>query len=313
MGVREIRTDDGVKSMEKEFNLKSKNRTAADVISSIIFWAFWVLLIVYAISMLVLPLYMLNTSLKADDLECVYNPFGLPKEFTWSNFKEIFVIFDEKMEISVAGMFWVSILTSGLKPFLAVFFTTLFAYVEAKYQFFGKKFFFNLGIVLMILPIVGNLPSAMQINKALGVYDNLALNILTSPSGCFYGTNFLLMYGAFKVIPWDYAEAAFIDGANDYTVLFKIYLRMVLPQAVVLFVLGFMGTWNDYSTYLIWLPSTPNISYGMYLFYQKANAYRVSLPELMAGFTVVMIPTIVLYCCTQKIINSKFVIGGLKG
>ncbi len=313
MGVREIRTDDGVKSMEKEFNLKPKNRTAADVISSIIFRAFWVLLIVYAISMLVLPLYMLNTSLKADDLECVYNPFGLPKEFTWSNFKEIFVIFDEKMEISVAGMFWVSILTSVLKPFLGVLFTTLFAYVEAKYQFFGKKFFFNLGIVLMILPIVGNLPSAMQINKALGVYDNLVLNILTSPSGCFYGTNFLLMYGAFKVIPWDYAEAAFIDGANDYTVLFKIYLRMVLPQAVVLFVLGFMGTWNDYSTYLIWLPSTPNISYGMYLFYQKANAYRVSLPELMAGFTVVMIPTIVLYCCTQKIINSKFVIGGLKG
>ena len=82
MGVREIRTDYGVRSMEKEFNLKPKNRTAADVISSIIFRVLWVILIIYAVSMLVLPLYMLNTSLKADDLECVYNPFGLPKVFT---------------------------------------------------------------------------------------------------------------------------------------------------------------------------------------------------------------------------------------
>lgn len=293
--------------------MKYESRSAADIVSLVVFWALWIILIIYAVSMLVLPLYMLNTSLKADNLECVKNPLGLPKHVTWSNYREIFVIFDEKMEVSIAGMIGVSVSTSVLKPFLSVFFTTMFAYVEAKYEFFGKKFFFNLGIVLMILPIVGNLPSAMQVNKALGVYDNLFMNIITSPVGCFYGTNFLLMYGAFKVIPWDYAEAAFIDGAGHYTVLFKIYLRMALPQAVVLFVLGFMGTWNDYSTYLIWLPSTPNISYGMYMFYQKANAYRVSLPELMAGFTIVMIPTVLIYCATQRIINSKFAIGGLKG
>lgn len=299
--------------MEKTCKKKLNIHSAGDAISAVLYAILWVVLIVYAVSMLVLPLYMINTSLKADNLECIYNPFGLPDSPTWSNFKEIFVIFDERMEVSVAEMFAVSILTSVCKPFLAIFFTTLFAYVEAKYDFFGKKFLFNLGIVLMILPIVGSLPSAMQVNKALGVYDNLFLNIITSPSGCFYGTNFLLMYGAFKVIPWDYAEAAYIDGANDYTVLFSIYMRMVLPQAVVLFVLSFMGVWNDYNTYIIWLPSTPNISYGMYLFYQRANSYRVSLPELMAGFTMVMLPTVILYCGTQKIITSKFVVGGLKG
>lgn len=293
--------------------MKYKSHTATDAASAVVYWILWGLMLILSISMLILPLYMINTSLKLDNLECVMNPFGLPESPNFANFEKIFIIFEEKMEVSVGGMFAVSILTSVFKPLLSVFFTTLFAYVEAKYDFVGKKFWFNLGIVIMILPIVGSLPSAMQVSKALRVYDNLFLNIITSPSGCFYGTNFLLMYGAFKVIPWDYAEAAFIDGAGHGTVLFKIYLRMVLPQAVVLFVLGFMGSWNDYSTYLIWLPSTPNISYGMYVFYQKASAYRVSLPELMAGFTVVMIPTIVLYCCTQKIIKSKFAIGGLKG
>ena len=112
---------------------------------------------------------------------------------------------------------------------------------------------------------------------------------------------------------WTYAEAAQIDGAGRYRIFFDFYLRMAMPQAVVLMVLGFMGTWNDYSTYLVWLPSTTNISYGMYLFNLRAGAYRVSLPELMAGFTMVTIPTIILYACTQKIINRKFMVGGLKG
>ena len=165
----------------------------------------------------------------------------------------------------------------------------------------------------MIIPIVGNLPSAMQVNKALGVYDNLFLNIIFSPNGCFYGVNFLLMYGAFKALPWDYAESMFIDGGGHYTVLFKIYFPMILPQFVTLFVLGFMGTWNDYQTNMIWLPSYPNIAYGMYLFNQRATAFRVSLPQLMSGFTLIMIPTAILYISTQKIITSKFMVGGLKG
>ena len=84
---------------------------------------------------------------------------------------------------------------------------------NGEYEFIGRKFYFSLGIVIMILPIVGSMPSAMQINKALGVYDNLFLNIITSPVGCFSGTNFLLMYGAFKSLPWDYAEAANLPRA----------------------------------------------------------------------------------------------------
>ena len=137
--------------------------TPMDVFAKIVYWVLWGVLIIYALSMLVLPLYMLLTSLKADNLECLYNPFGLPAKLNWSNFSEIFVIFDEKLEVSVGSMFAVSILTSVLKPLLGTFFTACFAYVEAKYEFIGRRFFFALGIIIMILPIVGSMPSAMQI------------------------------------------------------------------------------------------------------------------------------------------------------
>ncbi len=290
-----------------------KQFTWVDVLAKAIFWLTWILLLALVVSLLILPIYMFLTSLKADNVECVLNPMGFPKEWKFENYSKILEVFDERMDYSIDSMFFVSIVTSGIKPLLGTLVACIWGYVEAKYDFVGRKFFFSLGIVLMILPIVGATASAMQLQKALGIYDNLFMHILTCCSGGFYGTNFLLMYGAFKAIPWDYAEAAQIDGANPYTIFFSLYLRMVLPQAVVLYVLGFMANWNDYSLYLVWLPSYPNISYGMYLFNQRANAFRVSLPQLMAGFCIVMIPIIIIYLSTQKIIMSKFAIGGLKG
>lgn len=284
-----------------------------DVIAKIIQTILWALLVIYCLSLLVLPIYMLLTAFKLDNIECVTTPFGFPQKPRLENFGVIFKIIEEKMEFSILSMASISIIMSTVKPAIAILFTVFFAYVEAKYEFVGKKFLFSFGIVIMIIPIVGNLASAMQIQKAIGMYDNVFMNIILSPVGCFYGTNFLLFYAAFKQMPWDYAESVFIDGGSNYTALFRIYFPMILPTALSIFVLAFMGAWNDYGTYMVWLPHHPNIAYGMYLFYRKANQFRVSLPELMAGFTVVMIPTIVLYLLTHNIITSKIFVGGLKG
>ena len=308
-----------------QYNSNNKSqREIKDIISKVIQIALNILLIVYCISLLILPLFMLLTSFKADSLECVHNPFGLPGmnfkypeystiDFHFENYPKILEIMNEKLSVPIGTMFVNGLLMAILPGALSLFFTALFAYVEAKYDFVGKKFFFNLGIALMIIPIVGNLASAMQLRKFLHVYNNMFMHIITSPVGCFYGMNFLLLYAAFKGMPWDYAESVFIDGGNNYTVLFKIYLPMIMPTLVSLFLLSFMGAWNDYSTYLVWLPDYPNVAYGMYRFTQDADKYLVDLPVLMAGFTLVMIPTIVLYFFTHNTIQSKMMVGGLKG
>ena len=301
--------------MKNNSNRKSQ-REVKDAISKVIQIALNVLLIAYCISLLILPLFMLLTSFKADSLECVHNPFGLPGmnfkypeystiEFHFENYPKILEIMNEKLSVSISTMFGNGLLMAILPGALGLFFTALFAYVEAKYDFVGRKFFFNFGIALMIIPIVGNLASAMQLRKVLHVYNNMFMHIVTSPVGCFYGMNFLLLYAAFKGMPWAYAESVFIDGGNNYTVLFRIYLPMIMPTLVSLFLLSFMGAWNDYSTYLVWLPDYPNVAYGMYRFTQDADKYLVDLPVLMAGFTLVMIPTIVLYFFTHNTIQSK--------
>ena len=296
--------------------VKEKPRVM-DMIGKALHWIMWGILVVYCVTLFVLPIWMILTSFK-DPIEYATNTFGLPTTISFENYKSVFnklkIAIDDYTEYNMFHMFGFSLIYSLGSSFVNVFLTTCMAYVLSKYKFFGRNFIYNLGIVVMIVPIIGSLPSAMMVKDAMNIYDNMFLHILTSPATCFSGMNFLLLYGAFKSIPWDYAEAVFIDGGNDYTAFFKMYLPMILPTDMVIFVLSFLGSWNDYQTFMIWLPSTPNLAYGLYMFQGiSRKLYKASTVEIMAGFSLVIIPTVILYVSSQKLILSKFTVGGLKG
>ena len=297
------------------YNRKEKIR---EVFDKTFKWILWFFIIIYCFSLIVLPIWMILTAFK-DPLEFATNQFGFPRSLNFNNFVGVF----EKLEIKILntgrtynifGMAGISILYSFGSTAWSVIWTTLMAYVLAKYKFVGSRTIYTVGIIIMIVPIIGSGPSAMMIKRQLGIYDNLLLSILTSPSTCFSGLSFLLLYGAFKSLPWDYAEAVFVDGGGHWSAFLKMYLPMALPTMVVIFVLGFLATWNDYESFMIWFPSTPNLAYGLYLFQGKSRAlYKSSMTEIMAGFTIVIIPTVALYLSSQKLILSKFTVGGLKG
>ena len=298
-------------------NIVKERPRVTDIISKVLISVMWVVLVVYCVSLFVLPIWMMLTSFK-DPIEYATNTFGLPEVFGFDNYKSVFdklkITIDDYTTYNMFHMFGFSMLYSVGSSFVNVFFTTCMAYVLSKYKFVGGNFIYNLGIVVMIVPIIGALPSAMLVRRQLGVYNNMLMHILTSPATCFSGMNFLLLYGAFKSIPWDYAEAVFIDGGNDYTAFFRMYLPMILPTAMVIFVLSFLGAWNDYQTFMIWLPDTPNLAYGLYMFQGiSRKLYKASTVEIMAGFSLVIIPTVILYVSSQKLILSKFTVGGLKG
>lgn len=279
-----------------------------------------VILIVYCLSLVYVPLWMLFTSVKSVD-DYYTGMLSLPKSFVFENFTLAIKKLNHITLPNSMGQYanfldltFNSFAYSIGVSFIGVALTTMMAYVLSKYKFFGSKFIYTVGIVVMIVPIVGSVASAMIVRKALYVYDNLFLTIITSASCAFSGLNFLLLYGAFKVLPWDYAEAVFVDGGGHYSAFFKMYLPMAFPTMLVIFVLSFLSSWNDYSTILVWLPHYPNFAYGLYLFNLNGmSSDFVDPPIIMAGFTIVIIPTVALYLASQKTILSKFTVGGLKG
>lgn len=90
-------------------------------------------------------------------------------------------------------------------------------------------------------------------------------------------------------------------------------MPMMMPTLFALFVLGFVGGWNDYMTIITYLPSYPNLAYGIYMFNSLSTVNQHSDPVVMAGFVLVAIPTVTIWCISQKFVSNKVVVGGLKG
>ena len=313
------------------------------IIVSKIIWSFiGVIMLVYALSLILPLVWMFYTSVKSD-LAFINSTFLIPgfyPEDTLQNVPpdkldyvmeqlngwhwENYIIAIQNLKVdkgvgdpyTVVDMVFNSVITSVWGPFKSVFWLTVTAYVMARCKFPGNRFLYNYGIVLMIVPIYGTGATNMIFMRNLGLYDNLYVaELVMQPSTTWSGMNFLIMYGALKAIPMTYTEAAQLDGASQLSIMFKIIIPMVLPTCATFYLLGFIGQWNAYESFLVMYPSYPNIAYGVYRFQREASNGNVGLttPQIFAGIVFVAIIPMILYLSFQKIIRSKFTVGGLKG
>ncbi len=293
---------------------KLKSRGAADRVMK---YVTLVLLWALCISLCLPVIWMIYSSFKGG-YDYLTNMFALPKEWIFDNYITVFEELEVKIAVWQQGvvvynmfeMLLYSLLYSVIVAFMGVFVPSLTAYAVSRYRFRGRNAIYIIGLFVMMIPIVGAMPSQMQIYKLFGIYNNFIPFALVSAGP--FGFNFFLLYGAWKSIPWTYAEAAQIDGAGHFTIMWRIMYPMMLPTFAALFVLGFIGAWNDYQTPYIWLPSTPNIASGLFTFQNNAGSMGFSMPVVLAGFVVVAIPSSVLFLVFQKVITSQLTLGGLK-
>ena len=112
---------------------------------------------------------------------------------------------------------------------------------------------------------------------------------------------------------WSYAEAAEIDGAND----FQIYFKVMFPQAITmfgsLFLMLWMADWNNYGTALIYLSKMPTLAVGIYKFKQDMVYFGGGRPDILyAACTLVLIPPLVMFALCNKALMSNVSLGGIK-
>lgn len=280
-----------------------------------------VLMILYAVSLMIPLVWMLYSSLKPYDEYLLYT-FQLPKTVSFSNYADVLRKLTYEVtktgvgtiRYGIGSMLIYSFVWSCSTNLLSTFVLATTSYVISRYRFPGKNFLYSLGIVLMITPIIGTGPASLRLHKIIGMYDNMFLKIvIESLTGHFYGFSFILLYGAWKGISWHYAEAAFIDGATNLRVYVNVMFPLIVPTCTVIFILGFLTSWNDYMTFINWLPSYPSLAVGMYMFQYRSSQYNAGMPVILAGFTFAALPTAIMYLVSQKVIMAKLNVGGLKG
>lgn len=276
----------------------------------IVYGIMFVVFTIFALSFIIPFLWILMNSFKTTK-DYTNNFNGFPKEWTLDNFVKAFTFKDRSTNnYTILQMLGMSILVAGGGTLATIFFSSCAAYVVAKYRFPGRSIIFGVVIFSLIVPIVGALPSQIQLMKALHL-DGKIIGCIFIYSGGF-GMNFMLLYSFFKNLSWTYVEAAKIDGAGDFKIFFRIIMPLAKGPIVAVTVMQLIGLWNDYLTPSIFLPEKPTLAYGLRALtekmYQNSN-YTL----LFATIIVTMLPIIILFCCFSKTIMENTSIGGLKG
>ena len=116
----------------------------------------------------------------------------------------------------------------------------------------------------------------------------------------------------FRGIPKDFADAAYIDGASEWQVLFRIMMPMARNTLFTVILLNFIGYWNDYQTPLLYIPSYPTMAYGLYLFSNDTTNALSTVPMKITGCMIMMLPILVLFLFFHKRLIGNLSMGGLK-
>lgn len=240
--------------------------------------------------------------------EIVMNPFALPKKWNWDHFVEVV----STLEVNGHGfweMLFNSCFFSVFGSLLTTFVTITFAYCCTMYRFPGSNLPYTIILVIMVLPIYGAGGATYALYRKLGMVDSYT-HILCSAAGMT--GSFLYFRAFFKNMSWTYAEAAAMDGCGPFRLYFKIMLPQAKPIFGALFLTTWLASWNNYESALLYLPNLPTLPVGIYQF-NTEMIYRARLDILFAACVLVSIPALILFTVFNKMITTNVSVGGIKG
>ncbi len=288
---------------------KSKNKIFPIVVGSI--------LVIYSACIIILLLWGIMASLKdpetfrgtglTPDIPPVFANYGtVMREFTISTWDAL-----GRLDHTIFSQFINSILYAGGGAIFQTLCTAIVAYCTARYKNFFSTFVNSMIIVVISLPIVGNMPSMIQVLRGLQLYDTM-IGMWIMKFG-FINVYYFIFYASFKGIPKDYAEAAFLDGANHFQIFLKIMVPMVMSLLGTITLLFFITYWNDYQTPMIYWESSPTVAYGLYNFmHSTETALAANFPAKIAAGIVVAIPMMIVFIIFRNKIMSNLSEGGIK-
>lgn len=280
------------------FKKTSVNRQTKKILS-------YVLMTVIGIILIIPLLWMVFTSLKPMEEIVRYPPTFFPEKIVWENYLDTIAAFP----------FWRyarnTLFITVLVVIGNVLSNSFIAYGFAKLDFPGKKLMFALVLSTMMIPgFVTMIPQYVLFSKIGWVGTYLPLIV---PS--FFGNafNIFLMRQFYLSINNELIEAAEIDGANHLYIWSHLMLPLTKPALTTIAINSFNAAWNDFLGPLLYIQDQEKytLQIGLQVFQNQATT---QWNYLMAGATLVLIPTILLFFFAQRyFIEGMDLTGGSKG
>lgn len=227
-----------------------------------------------------------------------------PRELRFQNYIDVFIM------VPFARFYLNSILVVSINILGALFSNLMIAYGLARVDFKGRKLMFSLSIGTLMLPqYVQLIPQFLEWNWLGGINTLLPLTV-----PAFFGNAFFIfmLYQFLRTIPRDYDEAAFMDGANYFQIIWKVILPITKPALAVVAIFQFMFTWNDFMGPLLFLNDMDlfTLAIGLRTF---ISTFYTPWGPLMAAATLTIVPLIILFFLAQRFFVAGLTMGGIKG
>lgn len=282
---------------------KTKKKIRTNPVRILVF----IIFSLYTFSMLYAFFWAITASLN-EHVALVLDGLALPKKLHFENYIQAFKVL-KTSSASFFDMLWNSIWLTVVNSILSLITMTMTGYVWARYDFVGKKTIIAIYLLSTLLPVYGSQASTLRLYINLGMY-NSPLIVLKSLSAL--GMMTLVIKTFFQNIPMAYEESAQLDGASRWCVFWRIHIPMVKSSLFAMFIMMFIGGWNDYGLSIYYLPDYPTISSGLFV-YETMSKFAMNKPVYFAGVIMCAIVPMILFSLFSDKLATNISVGGLKG
>jgi len=175
----------------------------------------------------------------------------------------------------------------------------------------GARLLLLLFVFGLTLPFEGIITPLYFLEREMGILNTrfaivLPLIALFMPFGVFW------MRAHFANVPHDITEAALVDGANTWTLFWRVHVPLARPAIASLGVLMAVWSWNQFLLALVLVedPSQRTMAGALGAF---QGHYATDIPLLCAGTMLILLPTLVVYVVFQRHIIAALLQGSVKG
>ena len=205
-----------------------------------------------------------------------------------------------------------SVLYSATGAALAVLLALVPAYGLSRFEIPGKKIIFGILLMGLMLP---------QQTVLIPLYTTLrTLHLLDTKIGLIivhgvYGMpmQILALRGFMTSIPKEIDKAAFIEGASDFQVFWKIILPLSIPGILVSYTLNFIAIWKEFVFSLVFLNNESNFPVTVGMLKLNSDRYMSAFNLPSAGLVISQLPIILLFLILYRKFAGGKLAGAVKG
>jgi len=251
-----------------------------------------------------LPLYYIVVNTFKTQEEMSRSPFALPTQLFLGNYAKVFGT------VPLVQSFANTLLVTVLSLLLMLIIGSMAAYgmIVGKTRF--NRWFGAVLVLGFIIPSQSTLIPLYRLLVQIGLIDTLTGLVFLYSAGSIFC--YFLIQGYMKSVPYELIEAARIDGANAFTIYWRIVLPLIRPILVTVAVFQTMWIWNDFITPNVFLVS-PEKSTLVLQVYKSVGEFTTDWPSFMTLSVLALLPMVVFFVFTQRHIVSGLLAGGVKG